>query len=90
MGGLVCRQGATLTLSDLHLLPPPLESFLRTNDAMGQIRFDVLDRTGVAVKRLKGFHREADKFVKEVRHGTKTFSASVQALSQNIVGRRFY
>ncbi|KAH7710508.1 hypothetical protein AAVH_22212 [Aphelenchoides avenae] len=38
-------------IGDINGLCKLLENFLRTEDAMEQIRFDVLDRPGVAVKR---------------------------------------
>ncbi|KAH7691358.1 hypothetical protein AAVH_40128, partial [Aphelenchoides avenae] len=42
-----------------------LERFLRTDDRIETVRFDVLDTPGVAVKKLKGFRRDGDKYVKK-------------------------
>ncbi|KAH7710211.1 hypothetical protein AAVH_22505 [Aphelenchoides avenae] len=42
-----------------------LERFLRTDDHIETVRFDVLDTPGVVLKKLKGFRRDGDKFVKE-------------------------
>ncbi|KAH7717409.1 hypothetical protein AAVH_15140 [Aphelenchoides avenae] len=60
-----------------------LERFLRADDRIETVRFDVLDTPGVALKKLKGFRRDGDKFVKKVRVGKKIFHASVQAPSQS-------
>ncbi|KAH7703354.1 hypothetical protein AAVH_29474 [Aphelenchoides avenae] len=64
-----------------------LERFLRTNDRIETVRFDVLDTQGMALNKLKGFRplegREGDKFVKKVCVGKKMFHASVQAPSQD-------
>ncbi|KAH7694170.1 hypothetical protein AAVH_38789 [Aphelenchoides avenae] len=59
-----------------------LEGFLRTDDRIETVRFDVLDTPEVALKKLKGFRREGDKYIKEVRVGKKIFRAYVQAPSQ--------
>ncbi|KAH7713731.1 hypothetical protein AAVH_18915 [Aphelenchoides avenae] len=62
-----------------------LERFLRTDDRIETVHFDVLDTPGVALKKLKEFRRDGDKFVKKVRVGTKSFHASVQAPSQSSI-----
>ncbi|KAH7713732.1 hypothetical protein AAVH_18916 [Aphelenchoides avenae] len=62
-----------------------LEPFLCADDCIETVHFDVLDTPGVAVKKLKGFRRDGDKFVKKVCVGKKTFHASVQAPLQSSI-----
>ncbi|KAH7703110.1 hypothetical protein AAVH_29725 [Aphelenchoides avenae] len=69
----------------INIMCEKLERFMRADDCVETIRFDVLDTPGVALKKLRGFRRDGDKYVKKVCVGKKTFHASVQAPLQSSI-----